>query len=266
MCIYIYIYILVWTRAYTCTLSSRLGDCGPSITLLGSFSAWLAELCRVKIYYVATAFAEFFLSGMLCGPVGSRCVVGGLHRKSHKNDPKRVRGAVGFPFFLCNFLKQKWRFRRRSKGPPKLQIGSEGTPKGFRGSEVAPKRTRRASRVLLEGSDGAPKGFWNGPKGSQGALEGFRRGPKGSRRGPEGPPQGSRRASGFGREIGGPNLGVRSGSRSVNTDVCEGPPGPQELRKTPKNSEKLPEKPRKTRKTPKNSEKPRKLRKTLRKH
>ena len=71
--IYIYIYILVWTRAYTCTLSSRLGDCGPSITLLGSFSAWLAELCRVKIYYVATAFAEFFLSGMLCGPVGSRC-------------------------------------------------------------------------------------------------------------------------------------------------------------------------------------------------
>ena len=114
---------------------------------------------------------------------------------------------LDFRFFLCHFLKQKWRFQRRSKGPPKLQIGSEGTPKGFRGSEVAPKRTRRAARVLLEGSDGAPKGFWNGPKGSKGALESFRRSPKGSRRGPEGPPQGSRRASGFGREIGGPRFG-----------------------------------------------------------
>ena len=139
--------------------------------------------------------------------------------------------SVGFPFF-CHFLKQKWRFRRRSKGPPKLQIGSEGTPKGFQGSEVAPKRTRRASRVLLEGSDGAPKGFWNGPKGSQGALEGFRRGPKGSRRGPEGPPQGSRRASGFGREIGGPRFGGPKWLPLGKYRCFRRPPGPPGTPKT----------------------------------
>ena len=159
----------MWTRAYTCTLSSRLGDCGPSITLLGSFSAWLAELCRVKIYYVATAFAEFFLSGMLCGPVGSRCVVGGLHRKSHKNDPKRVRGAVGFPFFSSPFSEAKmaipkalqraseatnW-FRRNSKRLPRLRSGSEEDPKGF---QSAPGGLRWGPEGLLERSEGLQRG------------------------------------------------------------------------------------------------------------
>ena len=191
----------MWTRAYTCTLSSRLGDCGPSITLLGSFSAWLAELCRVKIYYVATAFAEFFLSGMLCGPVGSRCadplcgpvvrtrcadplwnavrtrcadplcgpVVGGLHRKSHKNDPKRVRGAVGFPFFSLPFSEAKmaipkalqraseatnW-FRRNSKRLPRLRSGSEEDPKGF---QSAPGGLRWGPEGLLERSEGLQRG------------------------------------------------------------------------------------------------------------
>ena len=70
---------------------------------------------------------------------------------------------------------------------------------------------RRASGTVRR----APKGPLRASGGARRGREGV---PKDLRRGPEGPPD-------LEGKSGVQDLGVRSGSRSVNTDVSEGPPG-----------------------------------------